>query len=107
MSAFDLREQLEAINSLEGYEISNDHDITSMSRHEVDDIVEENAHAERFGKHGQLRANVPIAHDTEGLATNLPAALGLFVPDPVAHLERALEVLTREGDNLGDDELRD
>ena len=39
MSAFDLREQLEAINSLEGYEISNDHDITSMSRHEVDDIL--------------------------------------------------------------------
>ena len=39
MSAFDLREQLEAINSLEGYEISNDHDIASMSRHEVDDIL--------------------------------------------------------------------
>ena len=48
-----------------------------------------------------------VAHDAEGLSADLPAAFGLLVPNAGLHLECALEVLSREGDHLGDDELRD
>ena len=39
MSSFELREQLEGIKTLANYEIANEHDVSSMSRHEVDDIL--------------------------------------------------------------------
>ena len=38
-SSFDLREQLEAIKTIADYEIFSNHDVVSMSRHEVDDIL--------------------------------------------------------------------
>jgi hypothetical protein len=73
--------------------------------HEVDDVVEEDAHPERFGEYRELRADVTIADDPKGLSTDLPAVLGLLVPGALTQLEGALKVLPREGDDLGYDEL--
>lgn len=48
-----------------------------------------------------------IAYDAQRLATNLPAAFRLLVPEAVAHLPTALEILTGESDDLGNNELSD
>ena len=48
---------------------------------------------------------MPIADDSERLAADLPATLGLLVPRPGLHLERALEVLARQCDDLGNYKL--
>ena len=74
-------------------------------RHEIDDVIEEDAHPERFGEHRELGADVTIANDPKGLPTDLPAALGLLVPDALTDLKGTLKVLPREGDDLGYDEL--
>ena len=39
MSSFELREQLEGINNLANYEITNEHDVSAMGPREVDDIL--------------------------------------------------------------------
>lgn len=74
-------------------------------RHEVDDVVEEDAHPERFSEDRELRADVTIANDPKGLPTDLPAVLGLLVPDALTQLEGTLKVLPRECDNLGYDQF--
>jgi hypothetical protein len=54
-----------------------------------------------------LRADVAVTDDAECLSADLPAALGLLVPYPLAQLEAALKVLPRERNDLGYDELCD
>ena len=76
-------------------------------RHDVDDVVEDDAHPKRFGEDRELRTDVAVTDDAERLPADLPAALGLFVPDSLAHLEAALKVLPRERNDLGYDELCD
>ena len=76
-------------------------------RHDVDDVVEDDAHPKRFGEDRELRTDVAVTDDAECLPADLPTALGLLVPDSLAQLEAAFKVLTRERNDLGYDELRD
>ena len=74
-------------------------------RHDIDDVVEDDAHPKRFGEDRELRPDVAIANDPEDLPADLPAALGLLIPDSLAHLEAALKVLSRKRNDLGYDEF--
>ena len=69
--------------------------------------MEEHSHTKGFCEDGQLGTDVTVTNDTEGFASNFPAALGLFVPDTLTHLETTLEVLSRESNDFGQDELSD
>lgn len=51
---------------------------------------------------------MPVADDSEGLAADLPAAFGDFVPDGGdAEFDGTVDELAREGDDFADDELGD
>ena len=78
---------------------------SGTERHDVYDVVEEDAHPKCFREDGELRTDVTVANDPERLPADLPAALGLLVPGSLAHLEAALKVLPRERNNLGYDEF--
>ena len=58
--------------------------------HDWNDVVEDDAHPECLCEHRELRADVPVANNPERLASDLPAALGDFIPHPVVHLHRAV-----------------
>ena len=58
--------------------------------HDWDDVVENDAHPECLCEHRELRTDVPVAHNPERIAPDLPAALGDFVPHAVVHLHRVV-----------------
>ena len=39
MSSFELRDQLDRIGNLANYEIANEHDVSTMDRREVDEVL--------------------------------------------------------------------
>jgi len=53
-----------------------------------------------------LGAYVTVTDNPKGLPTDIPAALGLLVPDALTQLEGTLEVLAGECNDLRHDELR-
>ena len=65
-------------------------------------VVEPHRHAQGFGQHRQLRADVPVTHDAQAPAPDLVAALGRLVPDPLVHLARLVGQAPLEGDYLRD-----
>ncbi len=75
--------------------------------HDVDDVMEEDAQAERLCEDGELGADMAIADYSEGFTPYLPAALGLLVPEACTQLRGALKELARENDELGHDKLGD
>jgi hypothetical protein len=76
-------------------------------RHDGYHVVVDDLHPKGFRQHAQLTTDVSIPDDPQGLASDLPASLGDLVPDPFSHLSRPVGELTREGDDLADDELGD
>lgn len=91
-----------------GEEVMEGVDLTGGTEgHEVDNVIEEDAHAEGFSEDGELGADVTVADDAQCFTTDLPAAPGLLVPETLAHLPATLEVLSSESDDLGNDELSD
>jgi hypothetical protein len=71
------------------------------------DVVENDAHAEALGEHAELRADVAVADDAEGLAAQLVAAGGDLLPDALVHLAGAVGQLPREHHRLGQNQLGD
>ena len=73
--------------------------------HDVEDVVEDDAHIERLCEDRELRADVAIAHDAECFASEFPAAFGDFIPCACAELIGSLEELTRKRNEFANDEL--
>jgi hypothetical protein len=76
-------------------------------RHDRDHVIVDDAHAECLCEDRELSADVTVSDDTERLASDLPAALGHLVPDTLLELARAVRELTRERNDLADDEFGD
>mgnify|MGYP007051648730 CR=1 FL=1 len=75
--------------------------------HNVEDVVKKYPHAKGLSQDRQLRTNVAVSNNAQRLASDLPAALGLLVPDASLELISAVEELSGEADELGDDKLSD
>ncbi|CAM4433948.1 hypothetical protein STPA111741_17515 [Stenotrophomonas pavanii] len=68
-------------------------------------VVEDHLHAQRFGQHADLGADVAIADDAQGLATHLMAAAGRLRPAAAMALGVLLRNATGQHDRLGDHQL--
>lgn len=75
--------------------------------HDGDDVVVDDLHPKGFRQDAQLGTDMTVPDDPQRLAPDLPTSLGHLVPDPFAHLPRPIAELTREGDDLADDEFGD
>lgn len=64
-------------------------------------VVEHHSHPHRFGHRRNLGADVPVTDDSQGLASDLKAAIALFVPDSLVQLDIALTDLTGQRDHIG------
>ena len=73
----------------------------------VGGVVEDDRHAERFGEHRELAADVAVAHDAEGAAAYLMAAGRRLVPDPLVHQGVFDGQPAGQSDEFGDGELDD
>jgi hypothetical protein len=71
------------------------------------DVVVADLHAEGLGDHRQLRADVAVADDAEGLAADLVAAVGGLVPLAAVAAHAAGEGLAGQHDHLAEDQLGD
>jgi hypothetical protein len=79
----------------------------SSESHQGHNVGVDNVHSHSLSKDGQLRSNVSVSNDSEGLSTDLPAAGGNLVPGPLVHLHGTVTKLASEHDDLGDDQLGD
>ena len=75
--------------------------------HDGQDVVVDDLHPKGFRQDAQLTTDMSIPDDPQRLAPDLPTALGDLVPDPFTHLAGPVTELTREGDDLADDEFGD
>ena len=73
----------------------------------VDVIVIDDAHAERFGKHGKLAADVAVADDAERLAAHFAAADGGFIPAARVRRNRFRKYTAIEHDDFGNRQFGD
>ena len=71
------------------------------------DVVEDDAHAERFGEHADLRADVPVADDAERLAAHLVRPGRRLVPLAAVRAGIAPRHAAQQHHDLGDDQLGD
>mmetsp|Transcript_2767 Transcript_2767/g.7745 ORF Transcript_2767/g.7745 Transcript_2767/m.7745 type:complete len:439 (-) Transcript_2767:31-1347(-) len=71
-----------------------------------DDVVVDHLHAHGLRAHRQLRADVAVADEAEGLAADLEAAHRLLEPGAAMHGGRAVADLAGQADDVPDDELR-
>ena len=81
------------------------HLASSANSHEVDNVIVDDGHAHGLRQNGQLRANVAVADNTEGLAADLPALGAHLVPGAAVHLAGAVAELAGEGDDLSNHQL--
>lgn len=58
-------------------------------------------HAHGLGKHRELGADVPIAHDGQFLAANLVALVRHLVPCTLVHLAVPIADLPRKSNDVG------
>jgi hypothetical protein len=74
--------------------------------HQRHDVVVDDAHTHGLGQHRQLGANVAVSDYTEGLSTDLPALVADLVPGALVHLVGTVTELSRQHDDLSNDQLR-
>ena len=70
-------------------------------------IVVDDLHAKCLGEDGDLRADVPIAHDAHGLAAHLVASDGALGPLALVHGVALIAEASKERDGLGHNQLGD
>eukprot|EP00962_Isochrysis_galbana_P049011 scaffold20628_cov112-Isochrysis_galbana.AAC.2 len=75
------------------------------NRHFWNHVVIHHLHTQRLCQHRHLRADVAVADDAEGLATDLAAVLGHLEPAAAVALGRAVHHLPGQRDDLADDQL--
>ena len=66
------------------------------------DIVEHDAHAQSLRQHGQLRADIAVSDDAQGLAANLMGAGSGLVPQAMAHVMRVGGNAAHQADDVAD-----
>ena len=69
------------------------------------DVVVDDVHAERFGHHPDLGADVAVADDAERLAAHFVAAGGGLGPATTVALRRFLRDAAHQHDRFGDDQF--
>ena len=72
----------------------------------VDDVEITNAHADRLGENRQLRADVPVADDTEDPAADLMRAARRLPPDACVRQRRFLGNPPHQHDDLAQHQFR-
>ena len=76
-------------------------------RESARDVEVHHAHAQAFGQHAELAADVPVAHDAERAAAHFAAFLGALVPQTRVQLRALVEQASRQRDDLGQREFGD
>ncbi|VDC02883.1 unnamed protein product [Peniophora sp. CBMAI 1063] len=113
MSSFELRDELEEIKSIKKYKINNEHDVSSMDQHEVDDILSRavDAISQDFANVTDDETLDIYRSVLKGIMTspqNIPPVFMTKILDSLASaFTAAVEDTTRYVDNFGPEELRE
>eukprot|EP00048_Salpingoeca_helianthica_P003874 m.71402 g.71402 ORF g.71402 m.71402 type:complete len:440 (+) comp12941_c1_seq1:102-1421(+) len=70
-------------------------------------VVEDDLHAQRLGNNGQLRPDVPVAHQPQHLAAHFKATVCCLLPRALVQLHRPVCCLPGQHDDLGQHQLGD